>query len=411
MRIHRPVAEQVISALSQIFGANPDGKLQPADKVIERVFKLNRKLGSRDRRFVAESTYDIVRWWRLLRVSIGRDHTSPAMQDFWHVLGAWMLLSDIELPTWPEFAGIDTRLLQTVQNHRDKTSGVRAIRESIPDWLDELGQRELGDKWDETLQALNKPAPVVIRANRLKITREHLSAELSREGIETDLAPDTHDGLILRERRNVHATESFKFGYFEVQDGASQQAAPLLAPEPGDRVVDGCAGAGGKTLHLAALMKNKGKIIAMDIHQRKLEELRKRCSRAGVDIVETRLIDSNKVIKRMERTADRVLLDVPCSGLGVLRRNPDAKWKLSIDDIDRLRRLQSEILAGYSQIVKTGGRLVYATCSILPSENEGQVNTFLKSRETGWRLLESRQYWPGENGYDGFYTALLERMS
>ena len=149
--------------------------------------------------------------------------------------------------------------------------------------------------------------------------------------------------------------------------------APLLDAKPGERVIDACAGGGGKTLHLAALMKNKGKIIAMDITERKLQSLRERCSRNGVDIAETRVIESMKTIKRLEKSADRVLLDVPCTGLGVLRRNPDKKWKISPEEITRLNALQKEILENYSQMVKIGGRLVYATCSCLPSENEKQV--------------------------------------
>jgi 16S rRNA (cytosine967-C5)-methyltransferase len=217
--------------------------------------------------------------------------------------------------------------------------------------------------------------------------------------------------LKLKERRNVFTTEAFKNGLFEVQDGASQQVAPLLDVHPGMRVIDACAGAGGKTLHLAALLGNKGKIIALDVHARKLEELRKRCSRAGVDVVETRLIESAKTIKRLEKSADRVLLDVPCSGLGVLRRNPDTKWKISPEEITHLKALQAEILATYSNMVIDGGRLVYATCSCLPSENERQVESFLAANPGKWRLVEERKFAPGENGYDGFYAAALIRLS
>src|SRR6185369_699383 len=152
-------------------------------------------------------------------------------------------------------------------------------------------------------------------------------------------------------------------GLFEIQDGASQQVAPMLDPKPGERVIDACAGGGGKTLHLAALMKNKGRIISMDVSEVKLKALRERCSRNGVDIAEVKVIESSKTIKRLEKNADRVLLDVPCSGLGVLRRNPDKKWKLKPEDFIELRKLQAEILESYSEMTKVGGRLVYATCS------------------------------------------------
>ena len=409
MKLHRPVAEQVVSALCQTFGATEDGRSFHADKVIERLFKNNRKLGSRDRKFVAEATYDIVRWWRLLWAAVGEDKPILEARAIWRVLGAWLLLhGHNELPDWPELRGLTRTMLE---KNRAAVHNNPAVRESLPDWIYELGHKELGAKWDEILPELNRQAPVILRANRLKITRDELQSELRREDVETVFAPETNDGLILTERRNVFQTECFKLGYFEVQDGASQQASPLVRPEPGQRVIDGCAGAGGKTLHLAALMRNKGKIISTDIHQRKLEELRKRCTRAGVDICETRLIDGSKTIKRMEKTADRVLLDVPCTGLGVLRRNPDTKWKLKPEDVTSLLATQAEILATYSEMLKPGGRLVYSTCSILPSENSEQVKNFLASREGRWRFVEEHQYWPGVHGYDGFYAAALERLT
>lgn len=408
MKIHRPVAEQIILALKSIFIPMEDGRTFYADKVIERIFKFNRKLGARDRRFIAETTYGIVRWWRLLGASIGSDLSLPKEPDLWLVLGSWLLMHNLELPQWPEFKGLE---IEKLQSNQEKANEVPAIRESIPDWLFEIGQKELGlNSWLEILPALNETAPVILRANRIKTTREELQLELRREGIETKFAENAPDGLVLTERRNVFATESFKLGFFEVQDGASQAAAPLLKVEPGHRVVDGCAGAGGKTLHLSALMRNKGKIIALDVHQTKLDELRKRCSRAGADIVEVRLIESSKSIKRLEKTADRVLLDVPCSGLGVLRRNPDTKWKLKPEDLPRLRALQAEILTSYSQILKPGGRLVYSTCSILPSENKGQIDKFLLENVGKWRFIEEHNFTPGKNGFDGFYAAAIERL-
>jgi 16S rRNA (cytosine967-C5)-methyltransferase len=156
-------------------------------------------------------------------------------------------------------------------------------------------------------------------------------------------------------------------------------------------------------------MRNKGKIIAMDVHDWKLQELKTRARRNGVDIVETRVIDSTKAVKRLAESADRVLLDVPCSGLGVLRRNPDAKWKLNREEITRLRTLQSEILGSYSQMVKKGGQLVYATCSVLPSENEKQVQAFLAAKGAQWNLVKELHLRPDRQGYDGFYAALLKR--
>ena len=403
--IHRPTAEIVISALTQTFGEG-----YYADKVLERLFKNNKKLGSRDRKFIAESTYDIVRWWRLLWAAIGHnDGPSLEAADLWHILGAWMILkgNESDLPGWPEFKGLSP---DKVRARAEAASANPAVRESLPDWLYELGAKELGERWNEILGQLNLQAPVVLRANRLRCNRENLQQRLAAEDVATEFAPATEDGLRLIERKNIFPTAAFQGGFFEVQDGASQQVAPLLDPQPGHRVIDACAGAGGKTLHLAALMKNKGKIIAMDVGSRKLDELRKRCTRDGVDIVEVKLIEDSKSIKRHANTADRLLLDVPCSGLGVLRRNPDSKWKLSLEEVERLHGLQAEIINKYSEMVKRGGRMVYATCSILPSENGERVANFLSTRETEWKLLEERSFWPGQDGYDGFYAALLERL-
>lgn len=401
--LHRPIAEQVILALQNVFG---DG--YQADKVIERLFKNNRKLGARDRRFIAETTYDLIRNWRFLWVSLGAKEPSLEHDALMKLLGAWLLSKSESLPAWPEFARLDGALF--AEGMRRASENV-AVRESVPDWLYEHGKMEIGAEWDSMLHELNRQAPVCLRANRLKITRAELAKALAKEDILTHEAPETEDGLILNERKNIFTSQAFKMGLFEIQDGASQQVAPLVDAKPGDRVIDACAGAGGKTLHLAALMKNKGKIISMDVGDRKLLSLRERCSRNGVDIAETKLIESSKTIKRLEKTADKVLLDVPCTGLGVLRRNPDKKWKISLEEIERLRVLQYEILSDYSSMVKIGGRLVYATCSCLPSENEAQVARFLKETGSAWELVTEKKFSPGHNGYDGFYAAALLRKS
>jgi len=196
----------------------------------------------------------------------------------------------------------------------------------------------------------------------------------------------------------------FRDGWFEVQDAGSQIVAPFVQAERGMRVVDACAGAGGKSLHLASLMQNRGHLIALDIDERKLIELRKRARRAGVGIAETRLIDSTKVIKRLHGTADRVLIDAPCSGLGVLRRNPDAKWKLFPEVIEKVKAVQADLLQRYSLMAKAGGKVVYATCSILPSENEKQVEKFVANNGDKYKLEEERHVMPDE-GFDGFYMA------
>lgn len=210
-----------------------------------------------------------------------------------------------------------------------------------------------------------------------------------------------------KKKKNVFLTSAFKEGFFEVQDASSQKIAELLDVKEGMRVVDACAGAGGKTLHIAALMKNKGQIIALDIYEWKLAELKRRAKRAGAFNIETRFIDDNKVIKRLHNTADRLLIDAPCSGLGVLKRNPDSKWKIDEDFINRIKTEQENILQNYSKILKKGGKMVYATCSILPSENGEQVRKFL-SENTEFALVKEECIMPSD-GYDGFYMALIAR--
>lgn len=361
-------------------------------------------MGSSDRAFVAETTYDIVRWWRMLNEAAGTGFQldRPSLLK---VISAYFFLFHEEKHTWKENSEMDFRAVnRRVQDFR----GLRAVEESIPDWLDEMGQEELGALWEKELKALNDEAPVVIRANTLKVDAESLAELLDKEGIETHRSRIAPHALILNERRNIFRNEYFLNGFFEVQDEGSQCIAEFLNVSPGMRVIDACAGAGGKTLHLAALMENKGRIISMDVEERKLGELRKRASRAGVSIVETRLIDSSKAIKRLEQSADRLLLDVPCSGMGTLRRNPDLKWKLNKEVITKVRTLQKEILFSYPRMLKPGGIMVYATCSIFPSENEEQVRSFL-STNPKFKLEAERTIYPSKEKSDGFYMAQISR--
>jgi 16S rRNA (cytosine967-C5)-methyltransferase len=397
MKIYRNLSAAVVEGLHEIFVNK-----KYADKVIEKILKSNPKWGARDRRFIAETTYDIVRWYRLFR-----EISEAEEEDFWKLLGVWCLWNNTEFPDWEEFEGLNRKKIEAGY---DQAQSTRKIRESIPDWLDELGEKELGSDWDKELTALNEEAKVVLRVNTLKVDRKSLQKQLEEEEISTEAPEQFPDALILEQRQNIFTRQQFKDGLFEVQDAGSQLIAPFLKVEPGQRVVDACAGGGGKTLHLASLMQNKGRIIALDTEAWKLEELKKRARRAGAGNIETRVIESSKTIKRLENSADRLLLDVPCSGLGVIRRNPDAKWKLSLDFIERIKELQQHILADYSTLVKPGGLMVYSTCSLLPTENENQVQTFLESYKEKFELLEQKWIKPSE-GFDGFYMALLKRKA
>jgi len=397
MKLYINLARAVVQALEAIFS---EGKY--ADKVIEKVLKQNPKWGARDRRFIAETTYDIVRWHRLIQ-----NITEAEDKDYWKLLGGWCILNEIDLPSWEEFKGLSP---QKVQARFTKMNAIRRFRESIPDWLDELGEKELGKHWDRELPALNEEATVVLRANTLKASARELQELLEQQNVETARVKEFPDALILKERQNVFRLPEFKDGLFEVQDAASQLIAPFLRPEPGMRVIDACAGAGGKALHLSALMQGRGRILAMDVEAWKLDELKKRARRAEAGNIETRVIESSKTIKRLEGSADRLLLDVPCSGLGVLKRNPDAKWKLAPEFIDEVKALQQHILNDYWQMLKPGGLMVYSTCSILPSENQNQVKQFISTHGGKFDLLEEHHAWPSE-GYDGFYMALIKRVS
>ncbi|MBO3098846.1 RsmB/NOP family class I SAM-dependent RNA methyltransferase [Gelidibacter pelagius] len=402
MRLHRNICFAVIDGLMLIFNEG-----QYADKVIQQLLKRDKRWGARDRAFVAETTYDIVRWKRLYAEIA--DVKEPFDRDnIWRMFAVWATLKGIKLPDWPYFENTPTR---KIKGRFDELSKIRKFKESIPDWMDELGEKELGNEvWTKEISALNEQADVILRVNTLKTTKEKLQAILFDLDIETDFIPNYPDALKLKERANVFQTEAFKDGHFEVQDASSQLVAKFLNVEPGMRVVDACAGAGGKALHLAALMENKGQVIALDIYGNKLNELKRRAKRNGVFNVETRAIDSTKVIKKLYDTADRVLIDAPCSGLGVLRRNPDAKWKLQPEFIDKIKKTQQEILQQYSRMVKSGGQMVYATCSILPSENQDQVKAFLAS-EAGedFTFVKDEKLLAHITGFDGFYMALLQK--
>ncbi len=402
MRFHRNLIEGIIHCLDAVFNQEAY-----ADRALESLFKKNRKWGSRDRGFVAETVYDIVRWRRLY-AEIARVDQPYNTQALYRMVAVWILLRDFALPDWVEFKGMSKK---EVKERYTRLSKIRKLRESVPDWLDSLGEESLGaDLWTKELKALNTQALVVLRANRLLTDREALGGKLRNEGIQTEPLPDNPDALILKERRNVFRTKAFQQGLFEVQDASSQLVAPFLQVEPGMRVVDACAGAGGKTLHLAALMENKGQLLALDIYPSKLSELRKRAKRAKAHNIETRLIDSSKVVKRLKDSAHRVLIDAPCTGLGVLRRNPDAKWKLQPEFLERVCLTQRELLQQYSKMVRPGGILVYATCSILPRENTEQVAHFLRSPSgNGFTLEEERSLLASRDGFDGFYMARLRR--
>lgn len=402
MRLHRNLTFAVIDSIRDIFN---EGVY--ADKAVEKALKRDKRWGARDRKFVAETIYEIVRWNRLY-AEIAEVKTPYERDDIWRIFSVWCILRGIALPDWNQIGDVPVR---RIKGRFDELSKIRKYRESVPDWMDELGVSELGEAlWSKEIAAQNQQADVILRTNTLNISKEMLQKKLRTENVITELIPNHPDALRLTERANVFKTEAFHNGFFEVQDASSQLVAAFLEVEPGMKVVDTCAGAGGKTLHLASLMENKGQIIAMDIYESKLKKLKVRARRNKVHNIDMRVIDSTKPIKKLYNKADRVLIDAPCSGLGVIRRNPDSKWKLQPEFIENIKKVQQEVLQSYSKMVKPGGKMVYATCSILPSENRKQVDKFLTS-ESGkeFTFIKEKNVFAHISGFDGFYMALLEK--
>ncbi len=399
-KLHRNLAKAVISGADSIFNQG-----YYTDKTVHYLLRSNRKWGAKDRRFVAESLYDAVRHKRLYE-TIAQAQEPYTSADLWNFFGVQWILKSYTLPEWEEWNNLSVN--DVLQAYNDLPSD-RSIRESLPEWLDRYGVSELGEKvWEKEIHAQNTKAPVYLRVNELRTGRQTLQKLLAEDGIETSEVPGIPEALKLESTASVFQTRWYKKGYFEMQDASSMEVARMMQLKPGLRVIDACAGAGGKTLHIASLMRNKGQIIALDIHQKKLNELKKRARRNSAFNIQVRHIDTRKVIKKLYESADRLLIDAPCSGSGVIRRNPDYKWKLSPETISELQNTQRELLDDYSKMLKKGGKMVYATCSVFPSENEKQVEWFLQ-HHNDFRLVEEKRIMTHLTGNDGFYMVLLEK--
>jgi len=379
------------------------GKGDYADRAIEYGLNESRHWTQTEKSLFVNLTYEVVRWLRLL---LEIDPCPVARGKYLYAIGVYMTLKGMQLDP-EDFPEPFDR--EKITERFNALSSERRIKESIPDWLDEMAGNEIGERWPKLLEALNQPAPIVLRANTLKTTPAALALSLENAGIRTTPASLAVDALLLEEFSNVFTLSLYHNGYFEVQDSGSQMIAPFVDARPGMRVIDACAGTGGKTLHLAALMQNKGRIIALDTAVWKLDVLKQRALRAGVAVIETKPIETTKVIKRLAGTADRVLIDAPCSGLGVLRRNPDAKWKITPAKVQKLIAEQREILGSYCRMVKPGGMLIYATCSILPSENRNQVDNFLAAHPE-FTFADDKTIGPDTGNCDGFYMARMRRV-
>ena len=379
-----------------------------ADQVVAQSLKVNKKWGAKDRRFVASTIYDITRYKRLFYFVAGVDELKTKDQ-LWAVLGAWCVKHGYDLPYWDEFASVNR---DELENRLEQAKQEFTLWENIPDWLNEMGENSLPEVWQNEMKAQNEEAPVVLRVNGLKLVDSLTLAEFQKalaiEGIETKQVASLPDALLLDERQAIHQNKYYKNGSLEIQDGNSQRVVLFADAQPGELVVDACAGAGGKSLYFADIMKNEGEIIAIDVEEWKLMELNNRASRAGAKI--TTELATPELLAKLKQKADVVLVDAPCSGTGTIRRKADLKDKLTEEFIQEMIAMQQSVLLDYAQLVKPGGRLVYATCSLLPQENGDQKDWFLNS-EIGkdFEFVEDEQLYTHETGFDGFYMAKFVR--
>jgi len=415
------------SHIVQLLGGMLHGTT-PADRQMDSYFRANRNMGARDRRYVAETVYGCLRQRRLLEYVLNSE-TAPAAAliaaylvavEHWSLAELARVGYVAEKPAWAADA-----LAARVAALAHETLPLE-VRANLPDWLATRLVAQLGET--ETLalaEALSKPATLDLRANTLKRTRDEVAQDLAQEGYTAEPTPYSPLGLRRQDRAPLFTTRAFRDGHFEVQDEGSQLLSYLVSPRAGERVVDFCAGAGGKTLHLGALMENQGTLYAFDISPKRLENIKQRLRRAGLHNVRVQHIshENDAAVKRLRGGIDRVLVDAPCSGTGTLRRNPDIKWRPI--DLDTITRTQAAILDAAARLVKPGGRLVYATCSILREENEAIVEAFLAAHpefhalpaadvlnNAGIDVPGVEHYlrlYPHRHGTDGFFGAVLER--
>lgn len=409
---------QSASALATVLA--PHG---PADAKLSAYFRENPKLGMKDRAFIAETVYQVIRRKRLLEyLADGADARRLLLAVLLRVQG--VSLRDL---------GPLLNKQQTEWAHAIKAKSTEnlplAVQADVPDWLWDKLVTQYGEAEALALaRSLHLSAPLDLRVNRLNGQREAVLALFAKEGIAAAATPYSPDGVRLKEKIALNKHVLFTKGVIEVQDEGSQLLALLLAPRRGEMVADFCAGAGGKTLALGAMMHNSGRLYAFDVAQKRLSNLRPRLARSGLSNIHPQLIvnERDQKLKRLAQKFDRVLVDAPCSGLGTLRRNPDLKWRQTEMDIVELSIKQARILEAAAKLVKSGGRLVYATCSLLREENEAIVEAFLAQHpefkplnaaeilaqqkvelDTGTTL----KMLPHVHGTDGFFAAAFERLA
>ncbi len=415
-------------------GAAAGERGRPADIVANAFFRGRRYIGGGDRRAVSERVWGILRrygqlqWWLERTRHPERGGRALAQADLMLHEGlsvdqvAQMFDGGLYRPTPLEEA--EARALRQMEGHSlPHPEQPDWVRLNVQEWVAPHLKEAYGEAWGREIAALETPPPVDLRVNRLKATVEQAQAALAREGVETEPTSLAPDGLRLKKRLSVVAGQAFQDGLVEIQDEGSQLVAALVDAKPGMQVMDYCAGAGGKTLAIAAGMNNKGRVVAMDVLETRLDRSAQRLRRAGAHNVERRTIGEHaKWLKRQKGNFDRVLVDAPCTGTGTWRRNPDARWTLKRRDLEELVPKQAGILEAAAKLVKPGGRLVYATCSVLPAENERQIESFLAAHpdfelqpvgeivpDVAGEATPYLRLSPLRHGTDGFFAATMRR--
>jgi 16S rRNA (cytosine967-C5)-methyltransferase len=416
VRFTRPVFESTCQAAAEVLRLE-----QPADSVLSAFFRNHPQLGQQDRAVIAETVFGMLRRRRLL------EHLMPGAPVREVVLACWAVLLGANLRELEPLAPAASIARLGAAKARAREPLPFEVECDLPDWLIERLMPRLGhDGLLALARGLLEPAPLDLRVNLIKLSRDDARAALATSGIRAANTPYSPEGLRAEGKPSINRHPLFKEGAIEVQDEGSQVLCHLLAPRRGEMVADFCAGAGGKTLALGMLMRSTGRLYAYDVSEPRLAKLRPRVARSGLSNVHTQRIESEKDVRltRLAGKLDRVLVDAPCSGLGTLRRNPDLKWRQTPKAIDEMRVKQGSILAAASKLVKPGGRLVYATCSLLEQENQDIVRAFLQEhrafslRTASEALAEERialqageflELWPHTHATDGFFAAVLER--
>ena len=409
---------------------------KPADAIANSFFRDRRYIGSGDRRSVSDRAWGVLRarrrltWWverAGLPVSPRLLVAASLLLEGWAVSGVMQSFSGGAYGPTPLTPAEQTGLVELEGHTLSHPKMPQAVKLEVPDWILPLLRERFGHELNAEMAVMSEPAPLDLRVNLLKSTLEEVQASLTTEGIESVPTPISPWGLRVAGRRPITTGPAFQSGVVEIQDEGSQLVAALLDARPDMRVVDWCAGAGGKTLALAMSMKNRGHIVACDVSAPRLDGAVRRLRRAGVHNVERHLVEAgDKWAKRRAGSFDRVLVDAPCTGTGTWRRNPDARMRLTERDLSELVEKQAGILDQASRLVRKGGKLVYATCSILPGENEAQVQAFL-SAHSDFSLVPLTRAWtlavpppgpgpyllltPRQHGTDGFFAAVMERVT